>query len=132
MLDKAGVNDPDTEADTGSGPTQMHNLLDLIKKEQNIYNVVFHELIRQTSIECVERGELLAELRNKYSELLNKVPHQIMSLHEEVMAQRALDRRLTDELMRFKGTIGVLTSELTEVKEHDKKVTKEAQKAQQD
>ena len=27
----------------------MHNLLDLIKKEQNIYNVVFHELIRQVS-----------------------------------------------------------------------------------
>ncbi|KAK3723089.1 hypothetical protein RRG08_037283 [Elysia crispata] len=130
MLDKAGVNDLEVEG--GSGPTQMHNLLDLIKKEQNIYNVVFHELIRQTSVECVERGELLADLRNKYSDLLNKVPQQIMSLHEEVMAQRALDRRLTDELMRFKGTIGVLTSELTDVKEHDRKVTKEAQKAQED
>ena len=31
------------------------------------------------------------------------------SLHEEVLAQRALDRRLTEELMRFKSTIGVLT-----------------------
>ena len=31
------------------------------------------------------------------------------SLHEEVMAQRALDRRLTEELMRFKSTISVLT-----------------------
>ena len=29
------------------GPTQMHNLLELIKKEQNIYNIIFHELIRQ-------------------------------------------------------------------------------------
>lgn len=28
---------------------QMHNLLELIKKEQNIYNIVFHELIRQVS-----------------------------------------------------------------------------------
>ena len=27
----------------------MHNLLELIKKEQNIYNVIFHELIRQVS-----------------------------------------------------------------------------------
>lgn len=26
---------------------QMHNLLELIKKEQNIYNTVFHEVIRQ-------------------------------------------------------------------------------------
>jgi hypothetical protein len=33
----------------------------------------------------------------------------IFSLHEEVIAQRALDRRLTEELMRFKSTIGILT-----------------------
>ncbi|KAL4218861.1 Axonemal dynein light chain domain-containing protein 1 [Mactra antiquata] len=129
MLDKAGVNDADVEI---KGPTQMHNLLELIKKEQNIYNIVFHELIRQASIECVERGELLADLRSKYSNLLNKVPQQIKSLHEEVMAQRALDRRLTEELMRFKSTISVLTSELSDVKEHDKKVTQEAQQAQED
>ncbi|XP_076455039.1 axonemal dynein light chain domain-containing protein 1-like isoform X2 [Babylonia areolata] len=129
MLEKVGFNDIDTDI---KGPTQMHNLLELIKKEQNIYNIVFHELIRQTSVECSDRGQLLSDLRNKYSELLSKVPQQIMSLHEEVMAQRALDRRLTDELMRFKNTIAVLTSELSDVKEHDKIVTREAQKTQED
>ncbi|XP_060065790.1 axonemal dynein light chain domain-containing protein 1-like [Ylistrum balloti] len=129
MLERAGVNDAEKEI---KGPTQMHNLMELIKKEQDIYNVVFHELIRQTSVECVERGELLADLRLKYKELLNKVPQQIKSLHEEVMAQRALDRRLTEELMRFKSTISILTSELSAVKEHDRKVTKEAAQAQED
>ena len=63
----------------------------------------------QVSVECIERGELLAELRSCYSNLLNKVPRQIKSIHEEVLAQRALDRRLTEELMRFKSTIGILT-----------------------
>ncbi len=29
------------------GIFQMHNLLELMKKEQDIYNLVFHELIRQ-------------------------------------------------------------------------------------
>ncbi|ESP04990.1 hypothetical protein LOTGIDRAFT_109702, partial [Lottia gigantea] len=129
LLEKIGANDTDVDV---RGPTQMHNLLELIKKEQNIYNVVFHELIRQTSVECAERGELLATLRKKYSDLLNRIPSQIKSLHEEVMAQRALDRRLTEELMRFKTTISILTSELTEIKEHDIRVTKEAQKAQED
>jgi len=28
----------------------MHQLLELIKKEQNIYNIVFHELIRQVNL----------------------------------------------------------------------------------
>ena len=129
MMTKLGITETDVEV---KGPTQIHNLLELIKKEQTIYDTIFCELIRQTTVECVERGELLSDVRNRLKDLLNNVPKQIMSLHEEVIAQRALDRRLTEELMRFKSTIGILTSELSAVKEHDKKVTKEAKKAQED
>lgn len=129
MLAKAGVDDVETEV---KGPTQIHNLLEIIKKEQQIYDVVFHEVIRQSSIECVERGQLLSKLRQRYADLLNRIPRQIKSLHAEVMAQRSLDRRLTDELMRFKGSIGNLTSELIAVREHDKKITQEAEIAQID
>ncbi|XP_006821546.1 axonemal dynein light chain domain-containing protein 1-like [Saccoglossus kowalevskii] len=46
MLEKSGIDDEEIEV---KGPTQMHNLLELIKKEQNIYNLIFHELIRQVS-----------------------------------------------------------------------------------
>lgn len=129
MMTKLGITETDVEV---KGPTQIHNLLELIKKEQTIYDTIFSELIRQTTVECVERGELLSDVRNRLKDLLNNVPKQIMSLHEEVIAQRALDRRLTEELMRFKSTIGILTSELSAVKEHDKKVTKEAKQAQED
>ncbi|XP_071820220.1 axonemal dynein light chain domain-containing protein 1-like isoform X2 [Apostichopus japonicus] len=128
ILEKAGVKDEEVEV---KGPTQMHNLLELIKKEQNIYNIVFHELIRQTTVECSERGELLSRVRELYNHLLDKVPRQIKSLHQEVMAQRALDRRLTEELFRFKSSIAELTNELSDVKEHDKVVTSQAQQAQQ-
>lgn len=41
MLAKAGVDYAETEV---KGPTQIHNLLELIKKEQHIYDVVFHEV----------------------------------------------------------------------------------------
>lgn len=41
----------------------MEGLLELVQVEQNIYNIVFHELIRQVSVSCAERGELLAKLR---------------------------------------------------------------------
>ncbi len=60
-------------------------------------------------MDCIERGELLAELRECYNNLLNKVPRQIRSVYEEVLAQRALDRRLTEEMMKFKSTISALT-----------------------
>ncbi|KAI0239999.1 Axonemal dynein light chain domain-containing protein 1 [Lamellibrachia satsuma] len=129
MLDKIGIDD---EFEEVKGPTQMHSLLELMKKEQNIYNIIFHELIRQVSVHCIERGALLAEVRDRYSRLLNRVPRQIKGLHEEVLAQRALDRRLTEELLRFKTTISFLTSELTEVKEHDREVTIQANQALDD
>ena len=56
---------------------QMHNLLELVQKEQAIYNICFHELIRQVSVQCVERGELLASIRKRYSNLLDRIPRQV-------------------------------------------------------
>ncbi len=69
-------------------------------------------------------------------------------MHEEIIAQRALDRRLTEELLQFKTTISYLTelafvllslnincvlnwsvnlnSELTHVKQHDKMISEQA------
>ncbi|CAK8690820.1 unnamed protein product [Clavelina lepadiformis] len=129
MLEQSGVEDECVEV---KGPTQIHNLLELIKKEQNIYDLVFSEVIRQVSIECVERGQLLSKLRQKYAEILSKVPRQIKSLHAEVIAQRSLDRRLTEELLRFKSSITFLTTELQTVREHDKQVTKDAATAEEE
>lgn len=46
---------------------QLHNMLELMKAEQNIYNIVFHELIRQVSVDCKERGQLLSKLRSSFA-----------------------------------------------------------------
>ncbi|XP_066453499.1 axonemal dynein light chain domain-containing protein 1 isoform X2 [Eleutherodactylus coqui] len=126
MLKQAGIEE-DVKLE---GPTQIHNLLELLKTEQNIYNIVFHELIRQVSVECVERGELLAKLRQRYVMLLNKIPRQVLSLYNDLLAQRALDRCLTEEIIYFKNSIGELTDELYQVREHDLRVSKDAKQAQ--
>ncbi|MGH0121752.1 UNVERIFIED_CONTAM: hypothetical protein FKN15_050425 [Acipenser sinensis] len=122
MLHKAGIDD---EVHEVTEPTQMHKLLVLLKTEQNIYNVVFHELIRQVSVECAERGQLLSKLRERYVTLLDRIPRQLKSLHTETLAQQALDRHLTKELIQFKSTIGQLNSDLTKVREHDLQVSNE-------
>lgn len=131
MLERAGVSRMESDSDF-RGPTNMHNLLELVKKEQDIYNIVFHELIRQVSVHCVERGELLAELRTRYSSLLDRIPRQVKDLHNEVIAQRALDRQLTGEMKRFKATIASLNKELAEVKEHDYAIAEMADNAQEE
>lgn len=115
---------------------QIENLLELVQIEQNIYNVVFHELIRQVSVECAERGQLLAKLRSpslfylffsllcvfirewlhflfhlsrqRYVSLLDRIPRQVKGLHTETLAQKALDRRLTEDIIHFKSSIAKL------------------------
>ena len=52
-------------------------LLRLVKEEQKIYNIIFNEVIRQVSVDCIERGTVLAELRKRYAKMLDRVPRQV-------------------------------------------------------
>uniref|UniRef100_A0A8C3SUZ3 Uncharacterized protein n=1 Tax=Chelydra serpentina TaxID=8475 RepID=A0A8C3SUZ3_CHESE len=157
MLEKAGVDDEQIGI---TGPSQLHNVLEVLKTEQNIYNIVFHELIRQISVDCAERGELLSKIllldtglavgdpqkgktifpvycvsfyyRQRYVNLLDRIPQQMRNLYKEMMAQRVMDRHITKELYNFKESVGQLTSELCEVRKHDFKVTREAERAHEE
>ena len=53
-------------------------------------------------------------------------------MHEDLIAQRAVDRHLTEDLIRFKTTVAVLTAELTDVKQLEKRNRREAVRAQED
>uniref|UniRef100_A0A3P9CSN5 Axonemal dynein light chain domain containing 1 n=1 Tax=Maylandia zebra TaxID=106582 RepID=A0A3P9CSN5_9CICH len=105
MLEKAGV---DEQSEELAELSQLEGLLELVKVEQNIYNIVFHELIRQVSVGCAERGQLLAKLQ-RYQSLLDRIPRRLKALHTEVVAQRALDRRLTEEIHHIKLSIHQLS-----------------------
>ncbi|KFO85325.1 Axonemal dynein light chain domain-containing protein 1, partial [Buceros rhinoceros silvestris] len=128
MLEKAGVD----KLIKITGPSQLHNVLELMKVEQNIYNIVFHELIRQVSVNCVERGQLLSKLRQRYVSLLERIPEQMKTLYRKMMSQRLVNRRFTEELLHFKESVEQLASELREIQERDRKVIKEAEKIQEE
>ncbi|NXV13726.1 AXDN1 protein, partial [Cepphus grylle] len=128
MMEKAGVD----KLIRVTGPSQLHNALELMKAEQNIYNIVFHELIRQVSVDCMERGQLLSKLRQRYVGLMERIPEQMKTLYKNMMAQRVINRHITEELLYFKESVGQLASELCEVQERDCKVTKEAEKAREE
>ncbi|NXD62863.1 AXDN1 protein, partial [Eolophus roseicapillus] len=128
MLEKAGVD----KLIRVTGSSQLHNMLELLKAEQNIYNVVFHELIRQVSVDCVERGQLLSKLRQRYVGLLERIPEQMKTLYKKMMSQQLINRHITEELLYFKESVGQLSSELYKVREHDCNMTREAEKAQEE
>uniref|UniRef100_A0A3B4ZI33 Axonemal dynein light chain domain containing 1 n=1 Tax=Stegastes partitus TaxID=144197 RepID=A0A3B4ZI33_9TELE len=126
MLEKAGV---DQQSEELTELSELEGLLELVKVEQNIYNIVFHELIRQVSVGCAERGQLLAKLRQRYQSLLDRIPRRLKALHTEVVAQRALDRRLTEEIHRIKTSIQQLSTELSKIRNHDAFVSHQAELA---
>ncbi|KAM9542407.1 LOW QUALITY PROTEIN: axonemal dynein light chain domain-containing protein 1 [Guaruba guarouba] len=128
MLEKAGVD----KLIRVTGSSQLHNMLELLKAEQNIYNILFHELIRQVSVDCVERGQLLSKLRQRYVSLLERNPEQMKALCKKMMSQQLINRHITEELLYFKESVGQLSNELYKVGEPDRKVTEEAEKAQEE
>ncbi|KAI9203094.1 uncharacterized protein BJ171DRAFT_558937 [Polychytrium aggregatum] len=112
-------------------PTEMHAFLSVIQEEQKIYDAVFQELIRQVSVNMMERGEVLAEIRRRYSTMFMRIPKHVRQLHTELVAHRKLNRRLSEELIRSKETVADLMKELDLVRKHDAEVTKQAQDAQE-
>uniref|UniRef100_A0A8C6E3Z7 Axonemal dynein light chain domain containing 1 n=1 Tax=Moschus moschiferus TaxID=68415 RepID=A0A8C6E3Z7_MOSMO len=127
MLERAGV-----ESREYTGPTKMHKLLHILKKEQTIYNTVFHELIRQVSVDCADRGELLSKIRERYVQMLDQIAQQMIDFYKDMVTQRVMDQRILEELYNFKNVIEELTRELCLVRAHDIKLTKEAEKAHRD
>ncbi|KAM9109545.1 axonemal dynein light chain domain-containing protein 1 isoform 1-T2 [Megaptera novaeangliae] len=124
MLERAGV-----ENQAYTGPTKMHKLLHILKKEQTIYNTVFHELIRQVSVDCADRGELLSKIRERYVQMLDQIAWHMTDFYKDMVTQRVMDQRILEELYNFKNVIEELTRELCLVRAHDMKLTKEAEKA---
>ncbi|CAL8309343.1 unnamed protein product [Lota lota] len=129
MMEKTGIHQ---QTETLTDLSQMEALLELLKVEQNIYNIVFYELIRQVSVNCAERGLLLNKIRQQYVCLLERVPRQLKGLHTASLAERALNHRLTQEVVSCKTCIQHLNMELSEIKTHDEMVSQQAEQAQQD
>uniref|UniRef100_H0UWD8 Axonemal dynein light chain domain containing 1 n=2 Tax=Cavia porcellus TaxID=10141 RepID=H0UWD8_CAVPO len=127
MLERAGVENREYV-----GPTKMHQLLHMLKKEQTIYNTVFHELIRQVSVDCADRGQLLSKIRERYVQMLDQIAKQMIEFYKDLVTQRMMDQRILEELYNFKNVIEELTRELCLVRSHDMKLTKESEKAHKD
>ncbi|XP_007480947.2 axonemal dynein light chain domain-containing protein 1 isoform X2 [Monodelphis domestica] len=123
MLEKAGVDD-----DISVHSTKMHKLLEKLKTEQNIYNTVFHEIIRQISVDCADRGELLSNIRQRYVKLLDQIARQMIDFYKDMVAQRIMDKRIIEELFNFKNVVEELSRELFLVREYDIKLKKKSEK----
>lgn len=119
----------DVEGDTPY-PTEMDTFMHIIREENKICQSVFQEIIRQVTVNMVERGEILSDIRKRYAKMFHKIPAHILQLHTELVAHRKLNRRLSEELHRAKDNIYDMLDQLNFVREHDDMVTEQAKEAQ--
>eukprot|EP00741_Cyanophora_paradoxa_P025300 tig00000361_g24419.t1 len=75
--------------------------LEAVEHELRVYTMAVHEIARQVSVGCVERGTLLATLWSRYTELLNRVhAAQTDQLRRERGDWEGTVRRAAEEQVR--------------------------------
>eukprot|EP00002_Diphylleia_rotans_P024755 TRINITY_DN4888_c0_g1_i4.p1 TRINITY_DN4888_c0_g1~~TRINITY_DN4888_c0_g1_i4.p1 ORF type:complete len:576 (+),score=120.94 TRINITY_DN4888_c0_g1_i4:47-1774(+) len=89
----------------------MEGFISLVREEQNLYNECMHELLRQVTVECAERGALMAKVRKACVHLLADAPSRVMPYYEELLAQRVFARHIESELRNHKEEMSRLTEE---------------------
>ena len=86
-----------------------------IEKEQELYDIVMHELVRQLYVECLDRAVLLERVVKRYRYLFYRVPELLAKMHNEidnlVEANKSL-RMLLDRLVKEKRTTGIFLFKL--------------------
>ncbi|CAH8527179.1 unnamed protein product [Heterobilharzia americana] len=70
--------------------TFIFNFLKCIEHENFYYNEYLSELIRQETVECYDRGKLLAQIRIFYKNFIESVPIRFSNLCSELFCQEIL------------------------------------------
>ena len=81
------------------------------------------------TVECAERGQALALLRQRYHALLTRVPPRVLHMHEELVATRTLARRILGELERFRDAATELAADLGAARDDSTALGQESQRA---
>jgi hypothetical protein len=89
--------------------TQQDSATATIEKEQQIYDIILHELIRQVYVECADRGVLLEHVSKRYRSLFRKIPALLSQMQDQIDnltgANKSL-RMVLERLMEEKNSSG--------------------------
>jgi hypothetical protein len=98
--------------DQVSAASEISSVLQ-IEREQKVYDIVLHELIRQVYVECSDRGILLDRVSKRYRNLFRRIPSLLVQMQEQIDslsdANKSL-RMLLERLMEEKSSSGTNSS----------------------
>jgi hypothetical protein len=72
-----------TIKELNEAPIEQLSVSERMEKEQKIYDIVLHEIIRQVFVECQDRGVLLEKVTKRYRNLFDNIPTTINHMQQE-------------------------------------------------
>ncbi|KAJ1514612.1 Axonemal dynein light chain domain-containing protein 1, partial [Coelomomyces lativittatus] len=106
-------------------PSDVQNLLNLAQQENLIFDTVFQEVIRHVTMNLLERGELLMEIRQRYLNMFQQIPKIVESTYANYVAQCYINKKLRKELTRIRDELSDLTSLLVAYKDLSEKLVQD-------
>ncbi|OAF71212.1 Axonemal dynein light chain domain-containing protein 1 [Intoshia linei] len=107
---------------TNGSQRWIERFMKLLRNEQHVYNVIFNEIIRQVTVNCIERGTILGKIREYYLKLFVNVEDEMLSMHNQVLSYKAIHSRLSEKLVNFQNNVFDLTEELELVRQNEKSI----------
>jgi len=95
-------------------PTEPVKLLDVMSGVHQIYSIATHELVRQISANCVERGVLLDKIWSHMTSMVEVLVKTATSAEDRVAEQR---KSVESELAAWADAHEALTNELQSIKD---------------
>jgi hypothetical protein len=157
-LDKLSLGSPATREDTNHLADWLNSMLKSVLSDNNadiegllekaviIYEVCFHEIVRQVSVQCIERGELIALVWKAYLGLMEKAlkiskalqeyyfkefTNEKESIHKQYKEQISIAQKATNEykfeVERLQRGIRNKEEEINHLAKKDMKVAEKVQ-----
>ncbi|KAL3308899.1 Axonemal dynein light chain domain-containing protein 1, partial [Cichlidogyrus casuarinus] len=96
----------------------LKQFLELMCQEQNLFNQFGFEVIKQETIECIERGKLLSDLREAVRNTLTGICTSLRPLQDQLTSREILIRSVTAQHEHFEEMLTRIMTELASTIEH--------------
>jgi hypothetical protein len=95
----------------------MTQMVDVVREEQCVYDLFFNEVIRETAVQCKQRGQLLAKIRSHYASLFVRMPELCIQMARELEFVQGAVTQFQQEQATFRDQLFEQEVALNEYKE---------------
>lgn len=99
-------------SETHGYPREVRKLLKLALQEQQLWDLGLQQLVSIMSAQMAETGQLVSEIRARYSNLFWRIPKAVSDIYQQLQAREAISNRMAAELFKIRDELTCLAGAL--------------------